>query len=411
MILCGGGVTLACADNGEVQAHELHGLFAGDTRMLSTYRFAVASQPWRVLTMTQQDPSAARWDMQNPRMWVNGVEIEEGAVHLRLERTLHGALRDEITLTSFARDRILLRFALLVDADFVDVFQVKDRSIPAHFGFERVGRKDGFSFVYERQSFRRALHVRFGTPGFTVVGPQVMWDLVLEPHCTWRCTIQAESEVDGERLRFGALRPRRGPEIRCAPRLQFAFKCGERDLERLALGDIIAAGAPWFMTLFGRDALTTSLMAPLIGSWHGRAALDALGRLQATERDDFRDAMPGKIVHEMRRGELASFCDIPHAPYYGTHDAPALYVLALANLWRWTGDRELLQTHLGHAEAALAWCEREGDLDGDGLLEYQTRSKKGYYNQGWKDAGDAIVREGFRSPSKALRDTRILSAS
>src|SRR6185503_2000088 len=171
---------------------------------------------------------------------------------------------------------------------------------------------------------------------------------------------------------------------------------GAEDLERLAVRDLddgryIAAGAPWFLALFGRDTLVTSLMSGLVGSWPARGALSALGRLQARERDDFRDAEPGKLPHELRHGELAHFGVIPHSPYYGTHDAPALYVLTLWNAYRMTGDRALLDAHLPAALDAMRWCEERGDSDGAGLLEYRTRSRKGYENQGWKDAFDAIV--------------------
>jgi glycogen debranching enzyme len=113
--------------------------------------------------------------------------------------------------------------------------------------------------------------------------------------------------------------------------------------------------------------------------------------LQGTRRDDFRDEEPGKIPHELRRGELTRRGDLPYSPYYGTHDAPALYCLALWSAWRWRGSDDLLERHFATARAALRWCDEMGDRDGDGLQEYATRSRKGYRNQGWKDAGDAIV--------------------
>jgi glycogen debranching enzyme len=137
----------------------------------------------------------------------------------------------------------------------------------------------------------------------------------------------------------------------------------------------------------------SALMCSLIGTWPLTGALDALGALQASERDDWRDAEPGKIPHELRRGELAHRREIPHTPYYGTHDSPSLYCLALWEAWRWTGDRDLLAAHIGMARACLAWLERLGERDGDGLQEYATRSPRGYYNQSWKDAGTAIVHE------------------
>jgi glycogen debranching enzyme len=122
-----------------------------------------------------------------------------------------------------------------------------------------------------------------------------------------------------------------------------------------------------------------------------RGALDVLGRYQATERDDERDAEPGKIMHELRTGELAHFKLIPHTPYYGTADATPLYLIALHTAWRCTGDRGLVERHLDTAERCLDWIEHYGDRDGDGFQEYQTRSPAGYENQSWKDSGDAVL--------------------
>lgn len=134
-------------------------------------------------------------------------------------------------------------------------------------------------------------------------------------------------------------------------------------------------------------------MSGVMGTWAAEGALAALGAWKADARDDWRDAEPGKLPHELRRGELAHLVLIPHTPYYGTHDAQPLYCLALWNAWRWSGEARLLDAHLGTALAALRWCDDFGDRDGDGLQEYVTRSRQGYYNQGWKDAGDALVHE------------------
>jgi len=152
-----------------------------------------------------------------------------------------------------------------------------------------------------------------------------------------------------------------------------------------------AAGVPWFVGLFGRDSLIVSLQNGIVYPDFARGALEVLGRWQATARDDYRDAEPGKIMHELRTGELAHFRLIPHTPYYGTADATPLYLIVLHSAWRTTGDKSLIEQHLTTAEKCLAWIDEYGDRDGDGFQEYQTRSKDGYENQGWKDAGEAVV--------------------
>jgi glycogen debranching enzyme len=152
-----------------------------------------------------------------------------------------------------------------------------------------------------------------------------------------------------------------------------------------------AAGLPWFMAPFGRDSLIASLQTLLIYPDFAGGTLEVLARLQATERDDYRDAEPGKIMHELRRGELAHFKLIPHTPYYGTADATPLWLITLHAAWRATGDRDLLVHHLKTAEACLKWIDESGDLDGDGFQEYQTRSPAGYENMAWKDSGEAVM--------------------
>ena len=145
------------------------------------------------------------------------------------------------------------------------------------------------------------------------------------------------------------------------------------------------------MALFGRDTLIVSLQNDDRLSGIRRAVRWKSGPYQATERDDYRDAEPGKILHELRYGELAHFKLIPHTPYYGTADATPLYLVALHAAWRATGDRALIERHLPNAEACLTWIDKYGDRDGDGFQEYQTRSKAGYENMGWKDSGDSVM--------------------
>ena len=154
---------------------------------------------------------------------------------------------------------------------------------------------------------------------------------------------------------------------------------------------IPAAGVPWYVAIFGRDALIASLQNAIVQPALARGALKKLAELQATERDDRRDAEPGKIPHEVRSGELAHFHLIPHTPYYGTADATPLYLIVLHEAWKWLGDDSLLREHRETALRCLEWIDRSGDLDGDGFQEYRTRSPQGYENMGWKDAVDAVV--------------------
>jgi glycogen debranching enzyme len=152
----------------------------------------------------------------------------------------------------------------------------------------------------------------------------------------------------------------------------------------------IAAGVPWFTTLFGRDAIITSLQALAFRPQLAMETLDVLARLQATERDDSRDAEPGKILHELRTGEMARTAELPFRPYYGSADATPLWLILLSATFEWTGDRSLVDRLWPNALAALEWIDRWGDRDGDGFVEYERRAPNGLLNQGWKDSHDGI---------------------
>jgi glycogen debranching enzyme len=153
---------------------------------------------------------------------------------------------------------------------------------------------------------------------------------------------------------------------------------------------ILAAGLPWFMTVFGRDSIITAIQIKLLGPNLMVGTLHTLASLQATAVNRFREAEPGKIPHEVRTGELSVLEEVPHCRYYGSVDATPLFLILLWEAYQWTGDQALLQRFLPAAEAALRWIDRYGDLDRDGFVEYKRRTRHGLWNQGWKDSGDAI---------------------
>jgi glycogen debranching enzyme len=152
----------------------------------------------------------------------------------------------------------------------------------------------------------------------------------------------------------------------------------------------LAAGVPWFSTLFGRDSLISSLQVVAFRPQLGVETLTVLAARQATELDEWRDAEPGKILHELRVGEMAATKELPHSPYYGSVDATPLWLVLLGEVYDWTGDRELVDRLWPNALAALDWIDRSGDRDGDGFVEYERRTDQGLLNQGWKDSSDAI---------------------
>ncbi len=152
----------------------------------------------------------------------------------------------------------------------------------------------------------------------------------------------------------------------------------------------VAAGVPWFSTLFGRDAMISAFQALAFRPQLAVETLEVLAAYQATQDDPWRDAEPGKILHELRTGEMARSGELPHTPYYGSVDSTPLWLVLFGATFDWTGDRGFVDRLWPNALAALDWIDRHGDLDGDGFVEYERRSERGLLNQGWKDSGDAI---------------------
>ena len=413
-LLHGGGVALACGVDGSLSADELHGLFAADTRVLSTYHLSLGGVELDLLSRMREGHGTARWQFQNRRFRLGDVEIDAGAISIGLRRRVDGAMHDDLNIVSYVEGVLRTRLIVQIDADFADVFEVKNQRLPPHLGVGRRNTGSDITLAYENQGFRRGLVITTkGAPKApAMVGTRLEFDIELEHAASWSCCLELKPEINGRCITF--IGDPHGDEppcpeavkIECAQTLASPFRRGCADLDSLTIGDaespFIAAGVPWFLTLFGRDTLMTSLMTGMLGSSTSRGALRVVGALQATMDDPWRDAQPGKLPHETRHGELAFRHVIPHTPYYGTHDAPSLYCLALWNTWRWTGDQQLLTDHLETARAALRWCDDLGDLDGDGLQEYKTRSRDGYYDQGWKDAGDAIVHADGRVGSLPL---------
>ena len=299
-------------------------------------------------------------------------------------------------------------------SDFADLFEVKDH---AH----RRGQiraevtTDHLRLIYSRDDFRRETIISFDER-FTVGPERARTEVTLEPRGEWRTCIDVAPVGTGEmyRLRhgeraFGNPKPDMPTSFEQwmaqAPTLitdndVLLHTYGRSLVDLAALRfrplktlsySLPAAGLPWFMALFGRDSLITAYQALPFQPHLARTTLEALTHWQANEDDAFRDAEPGKTLHELRLGVLTMLGERPHSPYYGTHDATPLFLILLDEYERWAGDHDFVRGLRPAAMKALEWIERYGDRDGDGYLEYQTRSKEGLANQCWKDSWNSIL--------------------
>jgi glycogen debranching enzyme len=423
---------LVCAPDATISPDSQQGYFSADTRIASRYRLTLSRTAPTLLNSAVVAPFSARHEFVNAEIATCGGTIESGRLHLRVDRTIHHGLHEDYDLVNYSTGAVELDLELRIEGDYADLFDVKEHRLVRRGWLDsRWDPDEGvLTTLYRNGDFERGLRIEVrrhdSKPEYA--NGLLSFRIRLEPKERWHCCLLwiplGVAGVEGKRpieachaLLGGdpelAERRRewrrRATKIRTSDRgVNAAIEQAIDDLGALRMhrhdddasahsGEGIeelvpAAGIPWFVTLFGRDTLVVSLQTLLLTPGIVSGTLQALASLQGDRYDDRHDLQPGKIEHEIRHGELAHLGLVPQTPYYGTHDATTLYVWAAAEAWRWTANRELLERMRPNVERALEWIDRDGDSDGDGLQEYETRAGDwGYYNQAWKDSGLAIV--------------------
>lgn len=414
----GEAVWLAEPD-GQVPADSERGLLFRDTRLISVWRLYANGAPWERLSGGAPTHFMMQTFLSNPAIPTEGnTEIAARALLLELSRWLEGGVHEDLDIVNNGRGRARFNLELVLRSDVADLFEVKSHRLVrrGRIVTEWSEADQQLKSLYRNGDFMRGLTLTArGDTQAVLANGRLSFEVDLKPGETWHACLltdlhdgaetlkapQGHASTSGASVSSDALAEWRGGATRLhTPNEEFYrfYHQGVDDLAALRLpwtrkGEVSvvpAAGLPWFAALFGRDSLIVALQCAPVTLQFARGALDLLGDWQATERDDSRDAEPGKILHELRRGELAYFKLIPHTPYYGTADATPLYLVLLHAAWRWTGERALLERHLETAERCLDWIDNCGDRDGDLFQEYQTRAPRGYENMAWKDAGDAV---------------------
>ena len=411
---------------GDVTPGSTGGLVHEDTRFVSQWELRLDGRPLSLLKSAPVDYNSAAFFLSNPET----PRLRAHSVAVRRLRLVGGGALEQIAVFNTSSEAISCEMRLRCGADFADLFEirsgVRDRSddIVAAAG---AGRRS-VRFRYRVSDFLAETTVRIDrceiVEGATeqvvaavrprVEGTDVVWQLELPPRCFLLTLLKVGVRVNNVAFEpvadgfGGPQQPVEGPLtgwLEHIPRfetdrplLSSVFRQSVVDLAALRVtGDLLgesyvlpAAGLPWFMTLFGRDTLITSLQTLWVGHRLARGALHLLGALQGTRVDEFRDEEPGKILHEVRSGELARVGEKPHSRYYGTADATPLWLILLSDYWRFTGQDAFVLGRWDKVVAALAWIDGYGDRDGDGYVEYQTRSAEGLGNQCWKDSWDGV---------------------
>jgi glycogen debranching enzyme len=401
----------------EASATDPTGLFSFDTRFLSRWVLTIDGERLSALSTDDLQYFETRFFL------IPGT----GAVYqnskqsvIRTRAVAHG-FREQLTVLNHDEKPVELTVRIDAGSDFADLFEVKD-ALEKKGKYSTKVERGRLVLGYERETFTRATVItapasaRFDRKGLT-------FKISVEPHGDWTVDVQVAIALLGAQgLPSQLLELKRRQRnmssnlerwLRDAPRvecdwepLKSTYRRSLVDLAALRFSPLTAgrsslpaAGLPWFMTMFGRDSIFTSLQALPFTPELAATTLRELGSRQGTRIDDFRDEDPGRILHEMRYGELTAFEERPHSPYFGCADATPLYVVLLDEYERWTGDRKLVRDFELEARAALRWIDEYADLQHNGYVSYQRRNEEtGLENQCWKDSWDSISYRDGRLP-------------
>lgn len=394
------------------------GLYYKDTRFLSQLELRINGAMPVLLSSSAERAYMSYVDLTNPDIWEEGkLVITQQTLNIRRTRVVSEIVHERIRVRNYNDHPVKISIEFTLGSDFADIFEVRGlkreergrlltprvdgKTVKlAYEGSDRIFRETWVTFTLEPKEAR-------------IEGPtvRVWFDLALEAHQARNFGISFEPIVAGNRrdpVDFDSAVQRTRTsyqdweqactQIKSSNHLfDTLLRRGIRDLRALLTktedGEFMAAGIPWYVSPFGRDALLTSYQILMVNPEPARAVLQMLGSLQGTQVDPWRDEEPGKILHEIRYGELANAHYIPHTPYYGTVDATPLYLMLAAAYFRWTNDIDTLHELRPSLDRALMWIDEYGDMDKDGYVEYQRKSPRGLLNQGWKDSGNSIVHE------------------
>lgn len=399
---------------GDIDPGRPQGLFFRDTRIISGWQFRIDGQPAQPLSIVDGKGYTARFVLRRPP----APGHADSTVLCVRRRFIGAGMKETITLTNVGREATLVKVELQVTSDFADLFAVKEGRVSA-LG-EAESTASGVDLSFTRRDGSRGLFVYADREPQARPGV-LSWEAVIPTRQEWEVEIHAQPLIEGRRIE-----PRfRDPNLPDShgksawlskvtsvktnhPALGLVIQQSLHDLDSLRIESpddparvFFAAGAPWFMTLFGRDSLLAAWMALPLDPRIAVGTLHTLAGMQGQQINPQTEEAPGRILHESRLGP-DSVTALGGMNYYGTIDATPLFVALLGEVWRWGATEADVRSLLPAADKALSWMDDYGDRDGDGFLEYQRATDRGLVNQGWKDSWDGIIDASGRLPDPPI---------
>ncbi|MDQ6899698.1 MAG: amylo-alpha-1,6-glucosidase [Candidatus Dormibacteraeota bacterium] len=381
-----------------------NGVFFNDTRFLDRWSLRLDGERLEVLLSNAED-TVSVCELTNPDIQLRtGGAVSKNRIGIRRERRLGDNVVETVTVTNFGSMQVEASLELHFAARFQNIFTIR-RAKPEKRGKLHDPRWDGeiLRFRYDGADGRRrstALHFSPAPSKRSSSSASFQINLKAGKHTTVRVKAELRDEGKGK-LETSPVSRRPGllEEVSVetdSPLFDRVMNRSLADLRMLVTRQqgerFFAAGVPWYVALFGRDSLVAAIQTLAYDPSIAAHTLQLLAKYQADQHDDYRDEQPGKILHELRVGEVAHLGEVPQTPYYGSVDATPLFVILMAEYVRWTGDLALWRRLRPSVERALEWIDEYGDSDGDGFVDYATHSSKGSRNQGWKDSDNSIRR-------------------
>ena len=402
------------------EAGNSEGLYHRDTRILSQFQLLLEdARPLLLSSMTQDDNAVFSAHLSNPDLLIDGqIVLRREQLHIqRTKFVWEGCCYERLLVRNFSDQPLQARLTFRFAADFADLFEVRGEHRAARGQATASLESDhGVLLSYiGLDHVERRTRLVFDPAPKTLTTARAAYELLLKSRETRRIFLR-HGVSNGEDAWSGRAFYRRMRTARHALRESSARAASVdssnsvfNEIVRRSVSDLYMlisdtpqghypyAGTPWFSTPFGRDALITALMTLWVDPTIAKGVLGFLAANQATAIEPERDGEPGKILHEMRHGEMANLREVPFGRYYGSVDSTPLFVLLMGEYFVRTGDLATVRSLWPNVEAALRWIDTYGDRDGDGFVEYYRQTKEGLANQGWKDSHDAVFHSDGRT--------------